>query len=288
MRVSAVRYAFPLLVAVVLFALPAAAQPAGQHPQGVPDTHNGADTLGLLTLNIWHNRGDWEARLDLIEQGVRALDPDVILLQEVLENDTLPNQAHTIARRLGYPHVHFVSRDTVGAAKRYGNAILARVPFDTTAMRALEPMEDYRTAGFARLTLDGKPLRVYVTHLHHEMNSRGSGIRAMQMISLLDFIAATDDGSPALVAGDFNSTGDGPEYRLLAPLRDLYAHFHPDALDAPTFGHYGGQPRRIDYVFDARDSRLEPVSTDIVLHAPGAPGLWPSDHFGVFTRFLLR
>ena len=264
-----------LLLAALLAALPIAAQP-------VPDT------LGLLTLNIWHNRGDWEARLDLIEKDVRALDPDVIVLQEVLENDTLPNQAYTIAEKLGYAHVHFVSIDTVGAPKRYGNAILARVPFDTTAMRALEPANDYRTAGMARLMLGGHALRVYVTHLHHMMNSRGSGVRAMQMIDLLDFISTTDDGSPFLVAGDFNSTADGPEYRLLAPLRDLYAHFHPDARDAPTFGHYGGEKRRIDYVFDARDPRIEPVSTHIVLNQPGAPGLWPSDHFGVFTRFVLR
>lgn len=247
------------------------------------------DTLGLLTLNIWHNRGDWEARLDLIEDRVRVLDPDVIVLQEVLQNDTLPNQAYTIAERLGYDHVHFVSVDTVGAAKRYGNAILARVPFDTTAMRKLEPQNDYRTAGFARLTLGGKPLRVYVTHLHHEMNAKGRGIRAMQMIDLLDFVQTTGDaGGPFLIAGDFNATSDGPEFRLLAPLRDLYAHFHPDALAAPTFGHYGGDARRIDFVFDGDDPRLVPVSTDIVLDQPAAPGLWPSDHFGVFTRFLLR
>ncbi len=247
-----------------------------------------ADTFSLLTLNIWHNRGDWEARLPLLTREVRRLDPDVIVLQEVLQNDTLPNQAYTIARALGYEHVFMTSADPEDAPKRYGNAILARVPFDTTAQRLLEPLTDYRNAGYARLTLGTQPVRIYVTHLHHEMTPRGSGIRAMQMVDMLSFIEATDDGTPFLVAGDFNATSDGPEFRLLTPLRDLYAHFHPDALGAPTFGHYGGTLRRIDYVFDAGDALLVPVSTDIVLDQPGAPGLWPSDHFGVFTRFLLR
>ncbi len=245
------------------------------------------DTLGLLTLNLWHNRGDWEARLPLIVDGIRALDPDVVVLQEVLQNDTLPNQARTIADRLGYGYVHFVSVDSVGAAKRYGNAILARVPFDTAATRALEPRTDYRTAGMVRLALGGRALRVYATHLHHETTPRGSGIRAMQLVDLLDFMAATDDGSPLLLAGDFNATRDGPEFRLLAPLRDLYAHFNPDAPDAPTYGHQGGTPRHIDFVFDGRDPRLVPLSTRIVLDRQAAPGLWPSDHFGIFTRFLL-
>ncbi len=247
-----------------------------------------ADTLGLLTLNIWHNRGDWDARLPLLVENVRLLDPDLVVLQEVLENDSLPNQAQTIARALGFAHVFMSSADPEGSPKRYGNAILSRVPFDTTAQRLLEPLNDYRNAGFARVTLGGKPLRVYVTHLHHTTTPKGSGIRAMQMIDLLDFIDATDDGSPFLVAGDFNATRGGPEFRLLTPLRDLYTHFHPDAPDAPTYGHYGDTPRHIDYVFDSRDARLVPVSTGIVLDEPGAPGLWPSDHFGIFTRFVLR
>ena len=42
--------------------------------------------LRLVCFNIWHNQGDWAARLPLLVDAIRAADPDVIALQEVLED----------------------------------------------------------------------------------------------------------------------------------------------------------------------------------------------------------
>ena len=53
--------------------------------------------------------GKW--RRALLTAALRDADADVVALQEVLEDTgkELPNQADTIARALGYRHVHFVA-----------------------------------------------------------------------------------------------------------------------------------------------------------------------------------
>src|SRR5688572_2647851 len=104
--------------------------------------------LRVATFNIWHDMGDWAARLPMLADALRGVDADVIALQEVLEdaNKKLPNQAETLARALGGYSAHFFSTDPPGAPRRYGNAILTRLPVLDEASRKLEPLDDYRTA----------------------------------------------------------------------------------------------------------------------------------------------
>jgi len=246
------------------------------------------DTLRVLTLNLWHDQRDWPARRDVIVEGVRALRPDVVLLQEVLQHATLENQAQDLARRFGMSHVVFASVDSVGRERRYGNAILSRTPFDTTAERKLRPLDQWRIATFARLRVHGHPVRFYTTHLHHVEDAEGGGIRAMQLHGLLDFIGATASDAPFVLGGDLNARPELPEMRLLSPLMDVGAAF---GATGPTFGvaHNIAPPgKRIDYLFSGPDARLVPISAVVVFDRPSAGGHYASDHFGVFVRFLLR
>ena len=254
---------------------------------GAPRAGRAQDSLGVLTLNLWHNQRDWPGRLDGVVREATRLRADVVLLQEVLQNDTLENQATTLGRRLGLPHVHFVSVDPAGAAKRYGNAIVSRYPFDTTAARALLPRDQYRTAAFARVRVGARAVDVVTTHLHHEPDAAGGGIRAMQLVDLLAFVDSSATGAPLVVGGDLNAEPDRPELRLMAPFRDLGRAF---GADGPTWGpaYAQGRARRIDYLFDRADPRLVPGSVAVVMDRADAAGRYPSDHFGVFARFALR
>jgi len=49
------------------------------------------DTLTVVTLNLWHDQRDWPARLAWMSAELAALRPDVVLLQEVLQHEALPN-----------------------------------------------------------------------------------------------------------------------------------------------------------------------------------------------------
>lgn len=73
-----------------------------------------------------------------ILREVRALNPDVLCMQEVLQPATLPNQALALADSLGY-QAHFVSVDPEGAPKRYGNAILTRRPVPARGGKSRDP-----------------------------------------------------------------------------------------------------------------------------------------------------
>jgi len=240
------------------------------------------DTLTVVTLNIWNNNGDWPTRLDLIAIELAALQPDVVMLQEVLQNPDLPNQAETIADRLGFPHVHFVSVDSVGAPKRYGNAILSAYPFVETHTLRLPPFDAYRMAAYALIEVGRQPVRLYTTHLQNPATPEGRGIRAMEIAHLLDFMETTGGDAPLVLGGDFNAEPSWPEMRMLDGYRDLGGA-------GITFGppYTGVAGRRIDYLFDAAHPSIVPVSAGVALDHPDAQGRYPSDHFAVFARFVL-
>ncbi len=139
-------------------------------------------TVDAVTLNLWHDKQDWPRRQDAIVADLRARAPDVILLQEVLQDAALPNQAQVLASRLGYQY-RFFSADAPTQGRRYGNAILVRGTIEASREVKLAPLDDYRNAGWVRTTVDGRPLNVYVTHLHH--TPEGGAIRAEQIAGVL-------------------------------------------------------------------------------------------------------
>lgn len=260
---------------VLVWALFVAAGPA--NAQGAAP-----DTLTVVTLNLWNQQRDWSHRLGMIQRELAALRADVVLLQEVLQNDSLPNQAQTLAAALGMAHVHFVSVDPPEASKRYGNAIVSRFPFEETAELKLPPLDAYRVAAFALADVNGHPVRLYTTHLHNPDTVEGGGARAMEIRHLLAFLDEPGGDAPLVLGGDFNATPDQPEMRMLDGLRDLGGAW---VTYGPAYG--AGPGRRIDYLFDAAHAQLVPLSSGVALDRPDAEGRYPSDHFAVFARFLL-
>lgn len=247
-------------------------------------------TLDVVTLNLWHDKQDWPHRQDMIVAELRRLAPDVIVLQEVLQHEALPNQAQVLAQRLGYQY-RFFSADAEGQARRYGNAILVRTPIEQTRGTKLEPLDDYRTAGWVRTTVHGRALNVYATHLHYK--PEGDAIRARQVAGLLDFIGATAGGAPSIVGGDFNTRSDTPGLTALrARFTEAYAAAHAgqdvDAPERTTLNtHLGHPPIRIDHVFAQVDA-FDVLDARIILDHPDAGGAWASDHYGVWVRLAFR
>jgi len=210
----------------------------------------------------------------------------VVVLQEVLEHEGLPNQARTLAQALGYECV-FASVDAPGAPKRFGNAILSRHPILAHDWKALEPLDDSRNIIHARIAIDGRELNVYDTHLH--WTEAGGAIRAQQVAGALRHIADTDDGLPSVLAGDLNASMDAPELQpLLGPFLDAYAAMHPGmSADDPvhaTLDLARYPPRHIDHVLLQRDAFV-PLRAAVILDQPDARGTLASDHYGVLASF---
>ena len=247
--------------------------------------------LGIVTFNLYHDKADWPRRRALIVEELRVLHPDVIVLQEVLQHETLRNQAEDLAEALGY-RAYFASVDPQGKPRRYGNAILTRHPVLASDWAPLRPREDARTAAHLRIDVEGRPLNVYVTHPNYRDDAEGERMRRQQFGDLRDFIARTAGDAPSVVAGDFNAASDRPEIRAAmdADFDNAYDRLHPDANRDPRAHvtlnphYFPDDPRRIDHVYLQRGA-LRPLEARIVLNREGAPGVWPSDHFGLYVRF---
>jgi len=244
----------------------------------------GPRRLTVATLNIWHDRENWPARLPLIIEALRQIDADVIGLQEVLQDgERLPNQAGTIAQALGYDWT-FSSVDAADQPRRYGNAVLTRLPILRQDWKALAPLDDYRTALRVRVDLQGQAVDVVATHLHH--TPEGGAIRQRQVADLLAWLPT--DGRPRIILGDFNAPISAPELAALRPdgVVSALPAAYPELANATTLNAaMGHRSEQIDHILvDTR--RFSVVSAQIFADR-ATRGIWPSDHFGVAATVTL-
>ena len=289
------------LLLVVIAAGPAAPAEAEERP------------LRLVTFNVLHG-GPWssftgddlqlEARLAMIIEGLRALDPDVVALQESPVTRRRGDVAARIAQALGLAHVHaratervfplrVLGRLIVGALGFVeGPAILSRFPIAATEVYDLPRCQrwfDPRVALRADIQTPAGVVAVFSTHTARD------DCQTRRVAEL----ASEPNGRPAVVMGDLNT---GETATALGAFHDrgfvdLFRAANPDApgltvwqrIDTPAPTVF----RRVDYVFvkagDGREATA--VSARLVLNTPGtrADGgtLWPSDHYGVFAEVAL-
>ena len=246
-----------------------------------------SDTLTVVTLNLWHDEHDWPRRLNVILAEMRRIRPDVLCVQEVLQNPQLPNMATTLGDSLGC-HVQFASVDGPERPKRYGNAVLTPHPVVMAGERNLEPADDYRAVAHVRFAWRGRNVDAYSTHLHH--TTAGGSIRATQIRHLLAYVDSTRGDGPTVIAGDFNAELGTPEMKLMTARHlDAFRAVHPKAsrIEAATYNsHFGPDPGVIDHIFVAHKGarRLTPIASEVIFRTVGPDSVWASDHYGLVAK----
>lgn len=264
--------------------------------------------LRVLTWNLWHRFGPWEARRPAIAATLARLDADVVCLQEVWADEEV-ELAAALADGLGFHQVYGSRIEFEGI--RFGNAVLSRWPItasDILPLPADHGLDELRTC--VRADIDGPrgALQVFSTHLNWRFDQ--SHVRQDQVRSICTFI---DSSKPAggracspILGGDFNADPDSDEIRMLTgrattPVPKLVFH---DAWEVAgqasessdtgatwsnenPYARLDLEPdRRIDYLFvgwpkaggaghvtSCRVEGLEPVD-----------GVVPSDHLAVLAE----
>jgi endonuclease/exonuclease/phosphatase family metal-dependent hydrolase len=260
----------------------------------------------IATWNVWGRYGPWEARLPAIIETLRAVDADIVGLQEAWEDDAR-SQAAEIATALGYPDFVFAPNLERDGA-RSGNAVLARWPIGRREVRELPRVAgDYADdEGEERLVVladvDGPrgPLQIYCAHL--SWRGDHSAIRQEQAGAICRFVRERRPRSfPAVLLGDLNADPDSDELRMLTGQRAgaLPGVVFRDAWEAAGNEGHGATwsntnpfaaasldlDRRIDHILVGAPKANgcgQPVATWLAGDSP-VDAMLGSDHFAVVT-----
>lgn len=265
-------------------------------------------TVRAVTLNLWGEQPPLERRMALIAEQLAALSPDVVALQEVRQiPGWLPNQAETLAKRLGF-ECHFAIATPLGERGDEGLALLSRFPVVDRHFAALphQTSDERRIAlGITVQTPVGR-LAAFTTHLTYRPADGQK--REDQVVAAEALVASVASDLPKLWMGDFNAVADSDEIRYLRGLHSIANRrvFYQDAWmqrhgQAPGYTWAAANPqaqrlrwllldRRIDYLFVTplrNDGRGQVLDCRVVLDTPDGNGVFASDHFGLFGEIQL-
>lgn len=178
--------------------------------------------MRILTLNTWKCDGAYRQRLQAMAQGLAALAPDVILLQEVFATeDGRADTAGYLAQALSMWATRAPARRKVRAFEgesvmsSSGLAVLTRGPLVAHQVVPLptDPADGERIAQLACLQRGG--VRTWLANVHLTHLDGASDLRIRQLntgLTALRHLAADDR---CVLGGDFNCSPGGPEFEVL-------------------------------------------------------------------------
>jgi endonuclease/exonuclease/phosphatase family metal-dependent hydrolase len=236
----------------------------------------------------------WEDRREEVVAWLRRLQPDVVCLQEIWEDEDTPNSAGWIAGRLpeedgwhwrfgGGP---FAARLWPDPGLRFGSAVLSRWPVDHATHHPL-PVVDPDDGSFvasvpwALLHVRTAGLDVFSCHLASA--PRDTPHRRLQVLAIDEIITASRgdlDGGPdtrqvrtampPILCGDFNAEPDSDEIRFLSSLTVLEgrAAYYQDAWRVA--GHGPGY---------TQDWRTNPIAAALNVHRKRIDYVFVGDPF---------
>lgn len=259
-------------------------------------------SLRVVTINTGKGDGPYAARLDALVDGLRALDADVVLCQEVFEAiDGSASTSLHLASALGLNVVSCrIRRKTraveAGSLDSWSSlATLTRLPIREVVTLPLPTVEadGERSALLLALDAGSFPIRIGNTHLTHLRGEEG--VRRAQLRAVASDPWWGGKAAARLLAGDFNARPDDPLHAALRAGEDGWS-----GLDAYETG--GGDPgrgatirtargeARVDFVYSLARDGDEHAAADgarVVLNQANRSGVLPSDHFGVAVTFRL-
>jgi endonuclease/exonuclease/phosphatase family metal-dependent hydrolase len=235
--------AFAWVVVILAAAAIAGAFQTTAKPTGQAMTAGG---LKVMTYNIQQGYSEagsknFDGQLDVIQQ----FGPDILGLQESDTNRIANGNADVVryfADGLGM-YSYFGPSTVTGT---FGIALLSRYPIEEARTFYMYSEGEQTAAIEARITVDGKPYRVVVTHL-------GNSGPIVQQEALLEAVGQAEN---LIAMGDFNFRPDTEQYRLTtSTLVDAWLLRWPSGVD-----DQGNDPaRRIDHIFLSPGIEVEDI-----------------------------
>jgi endonuclease/exonuclease/phosphatase family metal-dependent hydrolase len=246
-------------------------------------------TLRVMQYNTHHGGvgtdGVWDVHR-LIASAVKQ-NPDIISFNEVEYKDGYSDNQDDLSlylaelkRQTGKTwYGKFVAGS--GASTGIGNAIVSRIPFDTTAHQQLS---DGRAILNVTITVNGRTINVFSTHLDETSSSN--------RMTELDEIETWAKGiaEARIICGDFNAQStDSVSATIKGAYYDAWAVAQSEGV-ATSFPGNTGQTRnsRIDYVYYSHSASTLQLKSAQVIDTRDADGVQPSDHRPLVVVFNIK
>jgi len=245
----------------------------------------GDTSLSLISWNVHGlHTEDGQSTEQLILDGIRSLDPDVICLQEFPVSN-IGDEVRQHLKEMGYGHeALFAYNHAQTESYSMGMAIYSRHPIRARVEHPLMPIGEGRLVGLAELDVAGRLLRVATVHMPNSdihINGKramlsaelaGENLRTLQSQDLLDRLTPVEDEA-LIVAGDFNTFPLSSAWRIL---HGRYVDaFRPWDWGQGSFHISSELDVKIDHIFHSRRVRSMEAR---VMELAG------SDHRPVFAR----
>jgi endonuclease/exonuclease/phosphatase family metal-dependent hydrolase len=230
--------------------------------------------MKIMSWNIWKGK-----LLDKVIAQIEQESPDVVCLQEVIEQDIdgkRVNIAQLLASKLGYEFVYCKAFTTDRHSPSFdiGDAILSKYPITSNSCTALSNLEEYedssvtepRTAVTVTIKTEIATLTIITCHLGYGEKFQETEIRNKQLDRLLAILPK----EKTVLTGDFNSL---PDSRVVRILNNVLINTDPEQseysyTDMKDESHL---EYRIDYIFTTPDiiaRNFKILSTDASDHSP--------------------
>jgi endonuclease/exonuclease/phosphatase family metal-dependent hydrolase len=256
-------------------------------------------TLRIATLNTWKGESAYRRRLELMAEGLSAIAPDVVLLQEVVATpDGGINTARHLAVALGMAmRLLPARRKTRSIEGRFhlcdsGLAILSRFPLRDAPPLALpdDRLDGERWCQIAVSTRPDGELWLANTHLTHLPDR--DDLRREQLERIVTRLEALPDSGIAVLGGDLNATPADRSLSWLStqPILPLVNAWDEHGTRCESTLAPPATPACIDHLWRSarHGSGANWSHAGTAVSQAGDDGTWPSDHVAVYADLRLE
>lgn len=241
------------------------------------------EVLRVLCYNIHYGQGnDGVYDLERLAAVIKAVDPDIVALQEVdvmVRRSGQVHQAEELGKLTGLGVYYGPTQHYEGGL--FGNAILTKLPVSRVWIQPLPyteatPESTTYPRGFVAVTVKtpgGKDVRVVSTHFQHNVEED----RVAEAEAVNRHLAVESEKIPTILAGDINAVPDSEPMKVL--LTKWTNAIDPEA--APTVPSKDPKSR-IDYIFHRQGDPFEVVETRVIAEEMA------SDHRPVFAVLRVK
>lgn len=260
-------------------------------PEGGVDASDGSADAGsgpalvAATVNLRCLLDDWDQRKGPLAEGIAAVDPDLLALQEVCHSSSKSNLQELLAlvsaiTGKGYQSVVYDTHHNPLALANEGIAVVT--PHAITLQQNVDLPDGFFNRGAIVTRVQTPVGSLLFTGTHLDFGSAATRQQELA-VARAAIDAEREPGEPAILAGDMNESPSG------ACIQDALAAGWVDSWDALHPGDPGltspaDDPKnRIDYLLLSDPDTKLVLTHALVFLDQAVSGVWPSDHRGVWA-----